>query len=322
MPHTASAASFVVSAIALAITASACSSSTTNAGPGGNANALATAYADAYCDYVQRCNPFAVRTAYGEVAKCKETLAKTTRITVAAKGVSIEQSQMDACAAKLRAVACDSLAEANAACQFRGTLPDGTQCASSAQCASSSCFYVVTEEGLSSDCGTCSAEVGEGADCTHANCQLGLLCVDDKCIKPVAEGATCAHASQCDSDLDCVGTKCTKPLPAGAACELTETAALCQIFKGFNCVPSSPTSAAGTCQEVKVAALGEGCGYDQATGVITTCGGASCSSLTNGKCLAYLVEGDACGASAGSDCGPGTSCKGGVCARPNPSACE
>lgn len=298
---------------------SACSSTTTNGAA--NSGTIAATYANAYCDYYERCNPFAIRSAYGDVAKCKSTLAITTEITVGAKGTAVAQSQMDACAATMQTIGCEEIVEARPECRFKGTLADGASCASSVQCASSSCFHKITDL-QSSDCGTCVAEVGDGADCTNTNCLPELFCANNKCVAPAAEGADCGEAKPCGAVLDCIGGKCARPLPAGAPCELSETAPLCDIFKGFNCVPSSAQTATGTCREINLAAVGEGCGFDAATSVLTACVAATCTNLLEaGKCEAYLPEGTACSADTAS-CTPGTACKNGQCRKPNPSQCD
>lgn len=298
----------------------ACSSSSGPSLGSGAPSGLATTYAEGICGYYARCNAFVLKSSYGDAARCTSSLAVATEVSLKAKGTSVTQGQIDSCVNKMRTARCDEFVEASPECQFTGTLPDGSPCLSGSQCMSSSCFHAVVN-GQSQPCGTCVQPVPEGADCSQADCDGANFCVDDRCVKPVPVGADCNTTDKiCDVTLECIQGKCAAPLPSGATCELgNEDAPICDVFGGFTCVGSETS---GTCQEIRFVPVGEPCGFDFASGALTSCLGASCSSLTqSGRCEAYVAEGAAC-REGGPSCEPGLQCTGGTCQKPDVTACQ
>lgn len=102
-----------------------------------------------------------------------------------------------------------------AACEHTGPLTPGSVCIADSQCTTSVC-----ENGaLSTACGVCIAQGGDGGVCAKDNdCARGLSCGAGRCLPGGARGATCSAAAPCDRELRCVNGTCGDSLALGATC--------------------------------------------------------------------------------------------------------
>jgi hypothetical protein len=313
MPHR-----LMVTITILGVGMIACSSTESSPGTSGTD---VNAYASATCERLQRCDLSFVKEYLGDSAACATRLAADFKGQLATPGTNLPQSQIDACAAKLKQAACDVESGTLTECQFKGTLAAGAPCATSAQCKSGACFKPLVGV-IIADCGTCSDPVAAGADCSNAACQIGLACINDKCIELAGAGAACEAIKPCKSSFQCVSGKCEKPLPKDAECGLSDGALACDPAPALLCLPTGPgADAKGKCTEVQFAQLGATCGFDAATSTLVSCLGSSCAGVETGKCVPDLEEGAPC-----SDKPPACSypldCRNGKCTKADPMACR
>src|SRR5262249_33746568 len=158
------------------------------------------------------------------------------------------------------------------------------------------------------------------SDCTHANCQSGLLCAAGTCKAVADVGAACGDAQPCKPNLQCATGKCQRPLGAGAACSPQAAAGAdvlaCDATQRLSCVGvgAGAVAASGTCPPIRYADVGQSCGLDPASKQLVSCAGSSCSSDAGGTCVADGKEGDDC-ASDGPPCEVPLSCIDGRCGR-------
>lgn len=262
----------------------------------------------AVCGQIDGCSPFLMQVTYGDAATCEARLAARCDDPTELEASNLTAADIDACAAEYEARTCDDLyAGAPSACRVPGDKDAGATCATAAECKSNTCL--TPAEG---SCGECVTPLAEGATCAAATdvCGTGLYCnsATMKCEKPAASGETCGAEKLCASGLSCNDGKCGALQGNGASCANGET---CDLAAGVICFALD-----GTCRKVSVAKLGESCGYDDATGEISTCeADARCGD--DFTCAARPKEGDACTIdpdSQQSDCASGFDCVGGTCA--------
>ena len=300
----------------------ACSSSTESTAPG---NVDVQAYAGVNCDYLVRCQPYALATIFGTRDACVTELAASITPELSLKGVALSESTAQACQTKYAMQSCDD-PSTPAECAFKGTLPDASPCASTLQCASGNCYYGTSNDGTSTSCGTCKAFATEGGDCTDNNCAEGLSCnTASKCVKGAAEGAACTDAFDCGGNLQCVASKCSHLLVEGTACKpLDPSAGVCNRNLDLYCKPTIADGSAGMCAKVAFANVGDPCGSDRTTFLTTLCSGAQCdATATNpmGKCIPFVAENAACSDTTAS-CAFGLGCTAGICKRVDLTSCN
>lgn len=281
------------------------------------------AIAGSFCDRIAACyGDFFVKSSFGDTATCKSRLALELGRAVQGPGAQLKDAEAQTCKSAVDATACNMLlANGIPQCDFRGTLADGTACASDAQCISGACF--VDEK---TDCGKCGTRAAEGADCTSAKCQPNLVCNGSKkCQARIAEGGACETGSACEVPLSCINGKCGKGLAKGAACKNGKGETPCDIASGLYCKPPSATIPDGTCAAFTVVAAGQACGVtvqpiDYAACEKSQCVGAS--GTTKGTCQVYLADGAACDATKAPDCQFPAKCRNGKCAILDPALCK
>jgi hypothetical protein len=271
--------------------------------------------ANALCDKINQCAPFAIKLEYGDVANCKTRNSAAAKAELQVTDVSISDAEIKACAAAYSAASCGDVFDGKiTGCDFKGKRADGAKCTSGAQCASGSC-YRDTSGGTVPDCGSCKARVAENGDCTAASCERGLVCnTAKKCVKRAALDGDCTSTS-CSYGSTCVSGKCTATLAESAACQLGAGKASCDSFKGLYCKAAGGDAGvtSGTCQQFAFANVGEKCGIDTTTFTYTQCNNSSCVTDTGGKgtCTAFVKDGDAC--TSKDTCAAPASCRGGKC---------
>ncbi len=253
-----------------------------------------------------------------------------------APGANNLSSQIDACVNQVNASTC-ALNGLN--CTIRGTLTDGSPCASSVQCAGGICN--VTQPSQTSDisCGTCASYVALGGACGVAGtCDPSQgACVMQKCTAYVAQGGSCANGEPCVNGTTCDQTSktCKTPPTKGEACPgvgscIAPYKCISQVCAdavaqggacptGTECQSSlNCDTATKTCQPKTLAQVGQACGFVQNQYVQCAtnlkCGPSS-------TCVALKASGDTCAAGQG-ECQPSLSCVNGTCAVPDYTICN
>src|SRR6185369_17188297 len=129
--------------------------------------------------------------------------------------------------------------------------------------------------------------------CSSAACDVGLTCVDNRCVDEGDVGAPCDDQSvsvllMCKPTLSCINNRCQPSLAAGAAC----TAFFhCSLAGGLDCLGDPTGSGPSTCQPVVFAAPGESCSTNTSS---VRCRASWCSGEELGsRCIPYLAEGAA-----------------------------
>ena len=276
-----------------------------------------------FCDRIAACyGDFFVKALIGDTATCKSRLGLEVKGSVKGAGVQLKDADAQKCKTAVDAASCNTvLSDGVPECVFRGTLKDGAACANDSQCTSGACFV-----DTKTDCGKCGLRAAEGADCTSAKCQRGLVCsTAKKCTKRVAEGGTCDTSSVCDVPLACNEGKCGKGLAKGAACKIGGPQAPCDSGAGLYCKPPNTMSTDGTCTLLTLAPAGQACGLTVQPIEYTVCEKSVCvgaTGTTKGTCQAFLADGAACDATKQPDCQFPAKCRNGRCAVLDPTACK
>ena len=316
-----------VLAVTGALAASACGSS--NGGDSGGSTSLAQACADlatSECNQQQACDPRGFAFGYADVATCVARTQLPCPVLAQASGSGYHPAAIEACARALATATCADVGNGvgPAACQIRGTLPVGAACADDSQCAGAENYCQ-----LSGTCGVCAARKPLSdpssplsfGDCAgNDGCQDGLVCNLTQCSALVAPGAACDLSHPCGWGYACVSGTCAVPmLPAGATCD--PEASACDPTQGLVCPE------AGTCVAFPTAGLGETCGLDADSGLVTSCLGGTICNVTSGNylgtCVTPLADGAACDATTYlyDQCQPPAACTDGFCNFPDPLAC-
>lgn len=314
---------FVASAVLGLGLATACSSTTESTAP---SNVDVQAYSSGQCDFFVRCQPYVIDNTFGTKDACTSMITAALSPELTLKGVSLSQAQAQACQTQQTTQSCDD-PTAPTDCQFKGTLANDAACAVDLQCASGNCYFPASADGTTTTCGTCKAFVAEGGDCTDGACEPGLNCnTASKCVKGAAEGAGCTDAFDCAGSLQCVAGKCVPLFGEGAACKPLDTASgVCDRNVNLYCKPTIADGSTGVCAKYAYAAVGQACGIDRTTFLITSCTASQCvlptSDAIAGTCTAPLAAGAACSTTS-VGCAFGLTCSGGVCTAPDLASCN
>ncbi len=260
-------------------------------------------YARGICHFFARCSPAYVRSEWGTVAACVDALDREATALFGAPGARLTKRQLDACIVRTENVTCDTIIDALPECDFRGTLPDGTACASGASCVSGACFKDVSR--AAADCGTCMTPALANETCAEAPCAPGLDCVAERCVAPGEAGAACSDEHRCRPTLVCVAEVCVVPRGRDEACDATGASAVpCDPEQGLAC-------SEGTCRAL-LATVGSSCGQ------IPFCEASVCSA---GVCVRRPSEGEPCSVGGPIGCAFPLDCRDGACVRADVAGC-
>jgi hypothetical protein len=282
-------------------------------------------FAQAVCQQLSTCTPFAMKEAFGDVQTCAQRSAIPCPLALGASGTKMTPSDLEQCVHALEAQTCDQALDnpQPAACAIPGTLATGAACGSDWQCASSFCELVA-----GTLCGTCSTRATSGqhapdggAVCVvDEDCAANLACAAGTCVTPGAVGATCSGTQPCLRTLTCIGGKCATPLAVGAAC----TAATdCNGSLGLYC----DTASTKKCVQAGTATSGQPCGAVSST-LVACVGGALCANIGmqgQGTCHQPAGDGAPCGTLAGIGCTLPAQCidaTGYKCVLPDATSCH
>lgn len=316
--------SLALSAVSMTV---ACGSDTSTTGDSGGASSSSSsgaeltidqacaAYASAACAKFNSCSAPLFTLQYPDVATCEARIGILCPLSASAPGSSTPPQHWQDCADAAPSLSCDDVFSRNipAACQpIAGSLADGSACGIDAQCMSAYCNVPSGEV-----CGVCGARSAAGGACKQADdCDFGLQCSQDKCVKPGELGATCDNAAPCLVTLACSGGKCAQAAGAGEACDPVEQN--CSRIDGLGCNNNS------VCQKVKFAGPGEVCGMSGGDFIVCSGNGTCKKSGANpaGTCLAPAKDGEACDEANGPKCMAGARCSSGLCKLIDPAACK
>ncbi len=291
---------------------------TSSNGTTNNGALQAAGVAQAICERSAECSPF-IAAAYGDTAGCVTVQSQEIARQLSLPGVTVTQSDLDACATAARAKSCAEIF-ANAAlasCKHAGTLADGATCGGNAQCISNGCARADDN----ATCGKCAARGVAGAKCTsNDECSDGFVCNDDQVCAALRKlGESCA-STKCSYGLACSDGKCVTALGENAACTRSNGSDACDLIgKGLFCLQSK-------CTKVVVAAPGQRCGsLNGGAGVAICAKSAHCTlgdGSTLGTCDAPLAEGDACDDNTDKTCPAPLVCLTGKCAVRDLASCK
>lgn len=295
---------------------------------GGDAGSACGNYVDALNNLATKCGAKdfidpSLRS--GFVADCS-ALAK-------APGASDLATQLNTCVDSLNASSC---ALSGLSCTIRGSLTDGSPCASGAQCTGGVC--TVAQPSTTSDisCGTCASYGAVGATCSATTpCDPSTgSCVNQKCTAFVPQGGPCANGETCvnGSLCDTASKTCKPPPTKGDACTGSCLAPykcisqLCAdaVAEGGACPVGNECQSSltcdtntHTCQTQTLATAGQACGF--VNNAFVQC--ATNLKCTNNVCLVLAPAGAACTPGQG-DCASSLSCVNGACALPDYTICN
>jgi hypothetical protein len=269
--------------------------------------------AETSCELDNKCSPFYIRWAWGDLATCKALTTIGCEARLGANGSNWTPSATEACRLSYLSLSCEEWlngTEAPAACRPPpGALPDGTACGNAAQCEHGYC-----KKPRGSRCGVCSVKAPAGAACERsADCQFGL-CIGKACVPWSTTGEPCddlhlCYTGACSAGPGASGVCLASIHTQDASCN--PDADGCDLFDGLEC--NAQTS---TCQLIALGTQGEGC-QDTALFPCTRFG--ICS---NNVCEESPLLGAPCDAINGASClYPGT-CIGGVCVLDDPNTCR
>lgn len=183
------------------------------------------------------------------------------------------------------AVACSSSDDGGGAGQ--GTLAEGAECTSDAQCAkpadgrTARCQCV---DGKKSP--VCTAQLAEGAKCPvgssfSVGCSGDAQCVNGTCQRPAALGESCA-SNICQEGLSCQSGKCAAGRALGESCNFVFDDCAMPNYCPFSSQKCTPP-----------AKVGEPCDSSERKRACEP--GAACDGFgTTAKCVALLDNGAAC----------------------------
>jgi hypothetical protein len=274
--------------------------------------------ATAECHHLAQCDPVGMQQWYAnDVNTCATQLSASLTASYSFYGSGATSATVEACANAVKASSCGDSFGALAACKTPpGTLPNGTSCATSAQCAAGQCFVPTANPGA---CGTCTAVSSTNVCRYDSQCPGGQICGQGTCLTPGALGASCGGSSGfvsnwgCRADLTCsnagfsagpgapsTGT-CVARGAAGASCTYGGCAA------GLVCSTNGTSVTNATCVAPKIIPLGGQCDPTQAGSQAQICAGGSCvggfvGGTVTGTCVALAAAGANCG-------GPGPACQ-------------
>lgn len=323
--------------LAAAAAAASCSSSSPKGAPTGPTQDAAMVeagptptsacadFAQAVCNQLAKCQPFAMKQEYGDVQTCAQRQAIKCPGTLAASGTKMTPSDLEQCVQVIKGQTCDVALDnpQPAACNVPGTLAAGAACESDWQCASEFCEIVG-----GTLCGTCATRATSGQHAPDGgvvcvvddDCAANLVCAAGTCVTPGAVGAACSGTKACMRTLTCIGGKCATPLAVGATCA---AATDCNGSIGLYC----ETAKSKTCVQAGTATDYQPCG--DVNGTLVSCvGGALCANVDMqgaGTCHQPAADGAPCGQLAGIGCVPPAACvdsSGYKCTLPDPANCH
>ncbi len=307
-----------LSFLSTALLAIGCGDDTTNTTSGGPTISAADACAalgKAVCAKIQSCSPLIYESNYADTADCEAREALRCSSVFEAEGSNSTPSDTKGCADAFGSTTCDDLFSGNlpAACEpTPGTLANGAPCGREVQCASTQC---VTKGEL---CGVCAEPIQAGGACTAGEeCERGLACINSACTALGTEGSSCT-AAPCTSTLACVNGMCVKPVAAGAACMKMNGVDNCDKLQGLYC------NAMNVCQQVKLVAAGQPCGFLNME-IVGCASNGFCRvpmGMMSGTCIAPAADGAACDQMQGPKCLPGALCVNNVCALNDTTTCN
>lgn len=268
------------------------------AGP--SAMAACSDFAQAFCNQLQQCTPFALKQAYGDVTTCTQRAILPCPGALAASGTTMTPSDLEQCVQAIKSETCDEALDnpQPSACSIPGTLAAGAACESDWQCSTSFCRLTA-----GTLCGVCATramgmkEPDGGPVCVvDADCAANLVCSGGSCVSPGMVGATCGMGQPpCLRTLTCIGGKCATPLAVGATCA---AATDCNGAQGLYC----DVKGTKKCVQTGTATSGQPCGV--VSGALVACIDASACTNINmqGQGACHPAAGD------GQPCGVGVTC--------------
>jgi len=262
-------------------------------------------YGRDFCSYLNGCSPTTFTSRYGaDVGLCPMIYAQLCENILNAPSTAASEATYVACLKQLgpKGWACADAVEnenAPAVCRPPGTMPAGSACDVSEQCASGFCGYRP-----GSACGTCGPPP---TSCVETQCPTGASCVGGQCVFPPGVGQSCGGGLNCKVGLACVtpavagGTPSCQPAAneAGAPCSVNGSGVpSCNFYAGLAC-----DGVTGKCTTpVPFGDPGQACGV--VAGVDRSCSAGTCS---RGVCVANVLPGGSCVLD-GVPCSAGTSC--------------
>jgi hypothetical protein len=265
----------------------------------------------------------------GSIAECVSTVLSLTLVDADPPGTDVSSSATESqrsCNELLAAFDPCTLADTffvpislPAVCSVYGTLPAGSSCTTSLQCASGNCSSTLTP----GTCGVCGDLVDAGSIClTTQDCAVGLVCAEGLCAAGGAFDAGCDPTEPCLPPLACLGGRCTSPLDLDAGCDPSNS----------QCAPTSLCNAKTLrCEPYGLATSDGGCGLLH-SGALAFCpSGNTCKltvpALQAGVCVPATAPGQPCTAGGiwlqgNSNCQPPYTCVEGYCGAPDPTVCE
>ena len=288
----------------------------------------AAALAQATCDQELSCLGAAV--GYVDLPTCATRSTLYYIDNLEAPGTSSPPSAYLACASAITAATCNDFVSywqgvgAIPACQgTAGTLPPGTACAYSEQCASNIC-----EVASDSNCGVCGQPTDgvAGSACVNSSeCAGSLVCEPSNVCTPLG-----AAGAACNSNLPCqYPFGCTSGNNAGALgyCEAAPVGtAACNVTNQTCAIYEFCSSITTRCEAMTWAPPGGTCGWvagnssdwrDCAAGACTVPSGA----LMTSTCPAVAQDGQPCDAT--TPCVPPATCtSNGTCVVPQAATCK
>ena len=327
---------FMTLAASTLVVVAACSS--TDSDPATAMSSGTQAIAKASCNLQSKCDATEFDLQYGSVDECATISEQQSAPSFKLPGITVTNGQLEACANAVNAAGCDDTsAAATAACNFTGSLPDGTSCLSDIQCSSGYCkgsgeSSTTTDNGdagttVTTSCGTCAERVDVGGACDgdDENCKTGLACnlQTHLCATPPAKGAACDLTQiRCASGLTCVHAICADPVPAGGACDVSQD----ECAAGLACENGKCSTES---DQFTVATLGQPCGVNIGASTFIVCKQSSCvGAQSSQKCVANATAGQACASEATEEgatlpsCNPGLECIRGTCGTPPVPTCN
>jgi hypothetical protein len=258
------------------------------------------AWAEAYCERTQTCDPFAFNISLGAPADCLRVMNLRCQELFDLPGVPDPTGAATACAETTRSAPCYVWYGRDACTLPPGLLADGAPCSSRAQCASTFCRL---RDGL---CGACAPVPRTGDTCRNQwECRGDAACrVDDtgghaSCVPNVGAGSPCGASGVCGLAVICGKDGICHP----------EAVTDEPCGKDVSC-RSDLVCQDGRCRPAVFAKPGESCNSST-----VHCSAGLCDSFGTGKCVALGKEGDECGAAKSAFCEAPYLCNEGRCQR-------